>query len=168
MTPHGWNALELDTVSVAYPDGWTPDVQTGGEGSSVYLQSPAVSFGIVGVYSPEEDPQGIVEQVSDSVRAEHPGLELEPMDNDEDQFPDGVAIEGMFMTLDTVAYCWIRCWRIGNRCVLVYVQTVEPESADSEEVFHQLCESLGTAQILRRKLPTGRSRGLAEPGPALE
>lgn len=168
MTPSDWHMLQVDSLWLAHPADWTRDVQTTEDGVSVYLESDGVSFGVVGIYPKEMDPENIVDQVSDSVRTEHPGLELEPMENDDDLFPDGVALEGLFMTLDTVAYCWIRSWRFADRCVLVYLQSIQPESGECEQVFHDLCESVRQPKAAQGEAARSSRHGLAEPGSTVE
>lgn len=144
MEMDDWTAVRLDSLLVAHPREWEVQVEQNEEGVSAFLQSPGVSFGVVGNYSRDNDPEDLVEQILDSVREEHPGLELEPMEVDERNFPQGVGVEGMFMTLDTVAYCWVRSWRSADRSVVVFLQCVERESADSEEIFHLICRSIST------------------------
>jgi hypothetical protein len=141
----GWTTARLDTVTFSHPDSWAAETHEDADGTTVYLQSEAVAFGIVALYSEDVDPQDAVEQAMDSLREEHPGLELDPMDLDDRIFADGVAHEGLFMTLDTVAYCWIQSWRIAGRCALVFMQSVEKESADCEEAFFRICRSFEVA-----------------------
>lgn len=146
MSIDGWTTARLGTVSFSHPDSWATETHEDPDGTTIYLQSEAVAFGIVALYADDVDPQDVVEQAADSLREEHPGLELDPMELDARRFADGVAYEGLFMTLDTVAYCWIQSWRIAGRCALVFIQSVEKESADCEEAFFRMCESFVPAK----------------------
>jgi hypothetical protein len=137
-----WTSEKVDTVGFAHPTSWSPEADRSEEGTSVLLQSDAVSFGLVGIYPPEYSPEELTEQVLESVREEHPGLEVEELASNERKYKEGSAFEGLFMTLDTVAYCWVRSWRLRTRTVVVYVQSIQAESADGEEVFDKICQSV--------------------------
>lgn len=151
MSADDWAVTLIDDVPVAHPRDWSTDVARSEEGVSVYLQSDAVSFGVVGIYPAEQSPEDVVEQVLESVREEHPGLEVEPLDVDEAEFSDAVGSQAMFMTLDTVGYLWVLSWRARGYSVVVFIQSVERESGDSEEVFHRMCALLNASSAPRRR-----------------
>jgi hypothetical protein len=147
VDPDDWTITAASDVRFAHPRSWRAETDENPEGTSVYLQSDAVAFGVVGIYPPELEPEEIADQILDSLRDEHPGLEVEPREIDADTFPQGVAFEGLFMTLDTVAYCWVRSWRLpSHQTVVAYVQCVEKESADCEEIFETLCRSVAPSR----------------------
>jgi hypothetical protein len=137
-----WTTEQVDSVGFARPVTWSLETDRSEEGVSVVLQSDAVSFGLVGVYPPEYTPEELTEQVLESLREEHPGLEVEEIAGQERRYKDVAAYEGLFMTLDTVAYCWVRSWRLPSRTVIVYVQSIQAESAEGEEVFDKICQSV--------------------------
>jgi hypothetical protein len=137
-----WSAERVDTVEFAYPSAWTMETDRSEEGISVLLQSDGVSFGLVGVYPADYSPEDLAEQVLESVREEHPGLEVEDLPSGSRDYREASAFEGLFMTLDTVAYCWVRSWRLRQRTVVVFVQSIQAESAEGEEVFDKICQSV--------------------------
>ena len=142
MDVDDWTMTTVESVRFAHPKSWQAEVDRNEEGTSVFLQSDGVAFGVVGIYPSSQDPDEVVEQILDSVREEHPGLEVESLDFDGDKFDDAVGSEGLFMTLDMVAYCWVMCWRLPHQTVVVYVQCIQPEAGDSEEIFQGICDSV--------------------------
>ncbi|MBY0586014.1 hypothetical protein K2X85_02495 [bacterium] len=139
-----WTSERVDSLLFAYPSSWTLETDRSEEGTSVLLQSDGVSFGLVGIYPVDFSPEELTEQVLESVRDEHPGLEIEELSSHERSYRDASAFEGLFMTLDTVAYCWVRSWRVGRRTVVVFIQSIQAEAADGEEVFGKICQSIST------------------------
>jgi hypothetical protein len=137
-----WTVANVESVRFAHPKTWQAEVDRSEEGVSVFLQSDAVSFGVVGIYPASQEPDEIVEQILDSVRDEHPGIEVESLDFDAERYDDAVASEGLFMTLDMVAYCWVMSWRLPHQTIVVYVQCIQPEAGECEEIFHGICQSV--------------------------
>lgn len=140
MTRAGSAMFATDTLKFSYPANWTREVEESPDGLGVTLQSPGVSFAILGIYEETEDPQDLVEQAVDSLREEHPSLEVEEIFDEE--FPDATNVESMFISLDTVSYCWIRGWQTCGHTLLVYLQSIERESATSREIFQAICKSV--------------------------
>ena len=138
----GW--FEGDCVRFAYPSNWTQETERGGDGTTVSLQSAGVTFAIVGVYDHRQTPDELLEQAIDTLREEHPALELEPLEDDEDAGPDEdrLGAELLFLSLDMLSYCWLESWRAGDRTVLVMMQSIEPESRLGRAVFRAICRSL--------------------------
>lgn len=132
--------FSTDSLRFSYPASWSREVEETDDGLGITLQSPGVSFAILGIYEEDHDPDDLVEQAVDSLREEHPGLEVEEI-FDED-FPDGMFVEALFISLDTVSYCWIRGWQAHGHSLLVYLQSVEKEADASRQVFQAICRSI--------------------------
>ena len=144
MADQGITTIELDGVRFIHPPGWAREVEHSEDGLICSLQSSGVTFALVGIYSEDDDPDDLVELALDSLRQEHPSLEVD--DWDEAEIDDPVqTLEAVFMSLDTVSYCWLRAWRVGRRTVLVMVQSVEPEAERGRLVFRALCQSMQPA-----------------------
>jgi hypothetical protein len=135
------------------PDNWEIDDSSSADGVSIAIQSDGVSFGFIGVYSGAEHPVEVIEQVLESLREEHPALEVE--DLGAMNWKDAAAAEAVFFSLDFITYCWIRSGRIANRTVVVYWQTIEPELATSREAFEVLCQSLARVRPAARRSADG-------------
>lgn len=133
-------ACEVGSIRFAYPANWTREVEESDEGVSISLQSPAISFALVGVFEPDRDPEFLLEQAVDSLREEHPGLELEELDGGD--WDDACGAEAVFMSIDTVSFCWIRSGRVADQSLLVLMQSVEPESDGSFALFEAICRSV--------------------------
>lgn len=132
--------FETDALRFCYPSNWTLEVDANDDGVAVTLQSPGVNFGIVGIYAETENPQDLVDQAVDSLRQEHPGLEVEDVFTGE--WPDNAAAEAVFLSLDTLSYCWLRSGRLAGHTVLVMLQSVERESTIAQLVFDAICASV--------------------------
>ena len=130
---------EIESIRFAYPSSWQRQIERSDEGVSVSLQSQGVSFAILGIYPDHWDPQDLMEQALDSLREEHPGLEVEEIFDDSQA---KVSIEANFISLDCLARCWLCSWQAGNNSLLVMVQTVEPEAVPSRKVFDAICASV--------------------------
>ena len=141
MVAAGLAECHVDGVTFLHPSAWRREAQDAEAGSEISLQSEGVTFALVGVYSPEADPAEAVDEILDALRAEHPGIEVEEL-SDRGWKQGGEGAEAVFISLDTVAYAWLRCWPVGDRRVLVYVQSIEPEAETSFEVFRALCRSV--------------------------
>lgn len=130
-------------ITFAYPTNWQLEEIPSTEGASISLQSPGVSFAIVGVYDADVDPTNVVEEALASLREEHPALEAEELF--EDEWPDGVTFEALFFSLDMVSYCWLHGWRLQDHTIFVMVQSIQPESDRGMAVFRALCRSIQPA-----------------------
>ena len=160
---HGLAVIELGGVRFIHPPGWTREVEHSEEGLICSLQSTGVSFAIVGVYPVDSDPDDLLEQAIESLRLEHPGLEVDDWDEADPEDPIST-LEAVFLSLDMVSYCWLRANRVGSRTVLILVQSIEPEAERGRLVFRALCQSLGPAESPGEKSveetepkPNGRS-----------
>jgi hypothetical protein len=127
-------------ISFGYPQGWAVEDRYDEDGSAVMLQSEGVSFAIVGVYPADQEPDEIVGLALESLRGEHPDVEIEELPGA--WWGDGAAAEAVFFSLDFIAYCWIRSGRLADRTLMVYMQTVEPEAAAGREAFETICRSI--------------------------
>jgi hypothetical protein len=141
MAVKGLEMCDVGAVRFAYPTGWTREIEEADDGVNVSLQSGGVSFAIVGVYPPDFEPDDLLEQALDSLREEHPTLETEDLD-ERGLTEEGASAEAVFISLDAVVYCWIRCWRVGGSSILVFVQSVEPEAEKTRGVFRAICKSM--------------------------
>jgi hypothetical protein len=135
--------FESPSVRFAYPSNWSCEVEESDEGISVVLQSQGVSFAIVGIYDEDADPEDLVEQAVETLREEHPGLE--PEEVDEGDWEDHAGMEVVFMSLDMVSYCWLQSGRVAGKSLLVLMQSIDPESEQSQAVFRAICKSVRTA-----------------------
>lgn len=131
-----------DVVQFAYPVSWTREVDESDDGVAVTLQSPGVTFAIVGIYHAELDPEDLVEQAVESLREEHPSLEVEEVLGKSKG--EHVEMEAIFISLDVVSYCWLRSWRLAEASLLVMVQSIEPEAKTGKAIFNAICRSVET------------------------
>lgn len=129
-----------EVVQFAYPMNWTREVDDSDEGVAVTLQSPGVTFAIVGIYPAELDPEDLVEQAVESLRDEHPSLEVEEVLGK--LKGEHVEMEAIFISLDVVSYCWLRSWRLAETSLLVMVQSIEPEAKMGKAIFQAICRSV--------------------------
>lgn len=134
--------FEWRHIRFVYPTSWTPEVEESDEGVSVVLQSPGVSFAILGVYPEEEDPADLIDQAVSSLSEEHPGLEREDVFEGEGDWRDAAGAEITFMSIDTVSYAWLRSGRVGGQSLLVFFQTIDPEAETTEAIFAAICRSV--------------------------
>lgn len=130
-----------ERVRFAYPANWTSEVDDSEEGKAITLQSQGVSFAVVGIYPDAMEPAELVDQVIESLREEHAGLEVDEPEEDWHDMPDAIAAEALFISLDMVSYCWVRSWRVAGQTLLVFVQSIEPESKMAQGVFNAICRS---------------------------
>lgn len=141
MSEQGLSTIELDGVQFIAPPGWTREIEHSEDGVLCSMQSTGVTFAIVGVYPKGSDPDDLVEEALDSLRQEHPSLEVDDWDESDPNDPVQT-LEAVFMSLDMVSYCWIRAWDVGERTVLTMVQSIEPEAERGRLVFRALCQSM--------------------------
>lgn len=147
------NALaffETDALRFAYPGHWQREVEESEDGCAITLQSAGVTFAIFGIYEESEEPEDLVEQVVESLREEHPGLEVDEVREDQPDV-DSHSVEVLFISLDTVSYCWIRGWRAFGHTLLLFMQSIEPESERSHAVFQAICKSVAPASFQNRR-----------------
>lgn len=130
----------LDHIQFAYPTNWATEMAESDDGVMMSLQSPGVSFAVMSVYPASEDPTDVVDQALASLREEHPALEEEEL-FDDNWTEDMQTIESVFLSLDVVVTAWVRAWRLGERVVMVFVQTIEPEEELAKQTFEGLCRS---------------------------
>ena len=100
----------LGDATFEHPADWSLETSLAEDGWSAELHSPGVSFGIVGAYGPSAVPEELIAESIDSLQEEHEGLEIEPLE-DPDWHGGGSGVELVFLSLDTVSYCWVRSWR---------------------------------------------------------
>ena len=141
MSEQSLSTIELDGVQFIAPPGWTREVEHSEDGILCSMQSTGVTFAIVGIYPKGGDPDDLVEEALDSLRQEHPSLEVDDWDESDPNDPIQT-LEAVFMSLDMVSYCWIRAWEVGERTVLAMVQSIEPEAERGRLVFRALCQSM--------------------------
>jgi len=165
LDQQGLTTIELDGVRFIHPPGWTREVEQSEDGVLCSMQSTGVTFAIVGIYPNGGDPDDLVEQALDSLRQEHPSLEVDDWDESDPDDPIQT-LEAVFMSLDMVSYCWIRAWNVGERTVLAMVQSIEPESERGRLVFRALCQSMqpagedkGEHAPVAEGVPSGKKNG---------
>jgi hypothetical protein len=144
LTDQQFSTIELDGVRFIHPPGWTREIELSEDGQICALQSTGVTFALVGVYPGGGDPDDMLEQALDSLRQEHPSLEVDDWDEADPEDPIQT-LEAVFLSLDTVSYCWLRAWNVGARTVLTMVQSVEPEAERGRLIFRALCQSMQPA-----------------------
>lgn len=132
------------------PRDWSPDPEAGDDETSTTLQSAGASFAIVAAFPADADPERVVVEAIETLREEHPGLELDEIDDDFENSlasdSEPYAQEAVFFTLDTLAYCWLRSWRMPAGTVFVMLQTTEMERPTAESVFDGICRSLAPTE----------------------
>jgi hypothetical protein len=141
LNEQGLSTIELDGVRFIAPPGWSREIEHSEDGVLCSMQSTGVTFAIVGIYPDGGDPDDLVEEALDSLRQEHPSLEVDDWDESDPEDPIQT-LEAVFMSLDMVSYCWLRAWEVGARMVLVMVQSIEPEAERGRLVFRALCQSM--------------------------
>ena len=124
--------VDSGRVRFLFPSNWTAEFGESEDGTSYTLQSPDVTFAVVGAFSSEQDPDELLEATIETFREEHPDLEVEEMD-------DPLAVELAFFSLDALTYVWIKSWQLEDQTVLVMVQTIEPERELSYRIFEGIC-----------------------------
>lgn len=134
-------SFQAGPLLFSYPANWRREVSDDDDMCSVFLQSPGVTFALVGV-CPDEDPQDMIDQAIETLREEHPGLECEDA-----EFEAGPGIEAVFFSIDVLSYCWVRSWRMHDSTIIVFMQTIEQESRGNREVFEAICRSVVEAPV---------------------
>ncbi|MGL5094904.1 MAG: hypothetical protein ACRDD1_04915 [Planctomycetia bacterium] len=143
MPPRGYLEKRLAGVAFAHPADWPAELKQDDDGALAVMQSDGAGFAIVGVYDAAIDPDDVVNESLESLRDEHPGLELEDL---EDPLPaGGVGTEVVFFSIDKVSFCWLAAWRLPKSTVLAMVQSVEEEADAGRKVFRGLCKSIAPA-----------------------
>lgn len=140
MPRQDFASQEAGPIRFAYPSNWRSEPADSEDGLCFYLQSPGVTFGIFGVYPEEMEPEDLIEQAVETLREEHPSLEVE--ETFDAEWPDSSLLEAVFMSLDTVSYCWLRSWRAEEHTLFVLVQSIDAESKASEAIFQAICRSV--------------------------
>lgn len=140
MASRSVEIAEVDSVSFAYPIGWTREINESDDGVSVDLQSDGVMFALVGIYPGDQEPDDLMEQAIESLRENYPGLETEELFDEEDD-EDAVVMEATFLSLDMIVTCWLRGWRVGDRAVMLLVQSVEQEAKKGRMIFNAISRS---------------------------
>jgi hypothetical protein len=158
LSEQSLSTVEFDGVQFIAPPGWTREVEHSEDGVLCSMQSTGVTFAIVGIYPQGGDPDDLVEEALDSLRQEHPSLEVDDWDESDPDDPIQT-LEAVFMSLDMVSYCWIRAWEVGERTVLTMVQSIEPEAERGRLVFRALCQSMQSAGESNKELPERSGHG---------
>ena len=139
---------EIGGIRFKLPPRWTAELAEDEDGAAAELQSPSVTFGIVGAYDPAIPPETLVDQALTLLGEEHDSLESEKL-LDKTWKSGGVGVEACFMSLDMVSYAWLRSWRVGAgeeaRTVFVFLQGIEPEADPSRKAFAAICKSVVAA-----------------------
>lgn len=141
MPKSAWTTYRRDGVAFEYPEGWQVEETPSDDGLAISLHSPDLSFAIVGLFDSFFSPDDLIETTAESIRDEHPDAEFEEIDTEGDE----AAAEMVFMTMDTVTYCWMRAWPVGDYTVLAMVQTPDREKTGAQKVFAHLCSTLEEA-----------------------
>ncbi len=130
----------IDGIQFSFPIGWQVEHSEDERGRLASLDGPSATFSVVGVYPKEEDPEDVVEQTIESLRDEHPGLELE--DAEDEEWNEHITSEQVcFMSVDTVSYCRIRSWRMAEKTVVVFTQFPEREAKIAIALHQAICAS---------------------------
>ncbi len=139
---------EIGGVQFKLPAKWEAVLAEDEDGAAAELQSPGVTFGIVGSYDPAIAPETLVDQALTLLGEEHDSLETEKI-KEKTWKAGGVGVEACFMSLDMVSYAWLRSWRVGEaddaRTVFVFLQGIEPELDLGRTAFKSICKSLEAA-----------------------
>ncbi len=96
-----------DGVSFAYPVDWKLDLDDGGSGWTVTLDSPGTAFAVVSL-RPDADGAGpVAAETLATLRAEYPGLDIEEVTDTLAGSP-AVGHDLDVITLDSTASIWTR------------------------------------------------------------
>lgn len=146
MTKSAIAKCEVGSLKFLHPSDWVVEANETEDGPSVSLQSPGASFAIVAAFPADADPEIVVDQAMETLREEHPGLEI---DDDADELdpklanePHAVVLEAVFFSLDTLSYCWLSSWRLTDATVFVMLQSTDRERAASLGVFRGICQTI--------------------------
>lgn len=129
----------IGNLRFSYPSNWSCAPEESEEGVTLSLQSPGVSFALVASYSSELEPDDLIDQALETLREEHPGLEEE--ETYDPAWHESSLMEVAFISLDTVSYCWMRSWRVGESTLFVMLQSIEKEAKTARLVFQAICKS---------------------------
>ncbi|QDU61124.1 hypothetical protein Pan216_19780 [Planctomycetes bacterium Pan216] len=122
-----------------YPLAWSKEVEESDEGTSIVLQSDGVTFAVVGLYDSSIAPEAVVENAIESLREEHPSLELEELESK--AHPQARGFEVLFFSIDVLTTCLIQSWTWDETTFFVMVQTMEKEAEMGRAAFEFLAQS---------------------------
>lgn len=135
--------FDRDGIQFQYPANWTLDLDEGGNGWTVVLQSPATAFALISLRPDADTPSQVATEALDALKQEYSELEADQaIDNIAGQPAVGHDIE--FLTLDTSIICWTRCFESSAGPVLVLCQTSEYDREMNEPVLRAICASIQT------------------------
>lgn len=143
MASQAIETYQSGTIRFSHPSNWTREVDRNDDGVTITLQSPGVSFALVAIYPRAEEPGDLIEEAIETLREEHPSLEVEDFPSDD--WEDAAAAEVCFFSLDVVSYCWLRSGRVGDSTLLVLLQSADPEAEQAEALFQAMCRSVSAA-----------------------
>jgi len=142
---------DVGTLQFLHPGDWTVEVNETEDGPSVSLQSPGASFGIVAAFAVDADPEIVIDQAIESLREEHPGLEIddeaEDIDPDLANDPQAVVLEAVFFQLGYFVVLLAGKLAIGRRHGFrAHAIDRSRTSRFARRVFGEICRTVKVAE----------------------
>lgn len=134
------NTFEDFGARFLYPDNWTlQGRERDDQCEGVTLDLPGGGFFSVTRYFDQSDPEGLLTQISDSMRREYPEIETDPLAvSDQDDF----FIESRFYYLDLLVTCRWTAIETETDVIVIHCQAESREFDRNEPVFDAIIRSL--------------------------
>lgn len=129
-------------VRFAYPAEWLLDETDEDEVATIEVQAPdGLAFAWVRCDEGCPDPADVADEVLEAMRQDYPGLDVAPaMETVAGHHATGYDVE--FFSLDFTNGATIRCFRTGERTVLVFGQWSDLGDEDLPELIRSVSRSV--------------------------
>ncbi len=135
--------FERSGIRFDYPGNWQLQSESTDDGWVVTVHSPDTAFALVSLREEAESPAQVADQTLEALRAEYPGLDVEPGIDTIAGLP-AIGHNIDFLTLDTATVCRTRCVATSAGPLLILMQATEYDLARYEPAFEALLASLRT------------------------
>lgn len=133
-------------IRFLYPENWSvSEDQVDLRAPSVSLATPGGGFWSLHVHGATADPHELLAEVVRTMQQEYESLEAEEVAESIGGF-DAVGRDMDFYCLDLIVSARARCFRAGQRMLLILYQAEQREFDDLEPVFRAITLSLAKAE----------------------
>jgi hypothetical protein len=133
--------LEMDSVSLSYPDSWQLEREESDDGWTVSLQSPGTAFVVLTCDSSMPTTEVMAEATLEALRGDYPTLEADPrIDTLAGQMAIGHDIQ--FFSFDLTNTCWTRSIYSPAGTLLLLCQVNDLELDEYEQAMRAISASI--------------------------
>lgn len=133
--------FHADGLTLEYPDTWKLVKEEGEEGWTVTIQSPGAAFAMIQMDRNLPDPQQMVEEAMETLKADYPQLDAESaLETLAGEMAIGDDYE--FLSLDMVNSGWTRSFYALSGTAFILCQYSDAEEDDYLPSLQAICKSI--------------------------